>query len=439
MDQRLKPLKDRSLLVVFAYAPAGLGHLRVTDALYHGLPKDANTPLLLGSQDQTITYLHRLMSLNPVISRLADWIESNIFIEEISTAIYRRILEANTDILYRQMLTIVDEVYETPSKILVVATHFGLAHQLAAIKKRLEKEKNIRMILTVQVTDDSPFRIWVVPEADLIVVPSEATKNNLDQFIKKMGYRVPTVVNPYPISPTLTKTLSENELKEKFDQVDPNKDTKTKIIIPVSGAAVQTDFLTNIIGKLHGKSNRFVFHIVVKNAPFTRNFISKMASLDFVHLSIGATDRKMIDNYEYVYNQNTISLEITKPSEQAFKALIDPSKKSASILLFSKPVGRQEKDNLNFLRRHQLIPSYQDEELLWTMTEDEKIFSKARSWRGLCLPFHSSRAADFIFWCLKTGLFSKMLQFDKKREANKKELGSDGVVGYWQLVADLIK
>lgn len=73
MDKSLEPLKDKSLLIIFAYAPAGLGHLRVTDALYQGLPKDINTPLILGSQDETITYLHRLMSLNPLISFLANY------------------------------------------------------------------------------------------------------------------------------------------------------------------------------------------------------------------------------------------------------------------------------------------------------------------------------------------------------------------------------
>lgn len=442
MDKIIEPLKDKSLLIVFAYAPAGLGHLRVTDALYHGLPKEIGSPLLLGSQDQTITYLHRLMSLNPIISRLADWIENHTFIEEISTIIYRKILYAKTDILYKQMLTIIDEIYTTPTKVLVVATHFGLAHQLAAIKKRLEKEKNIKMILVVQVTDDSPFKIWVVPDADLIVVPSEKTKNNLLKYAKKINCQSPIIVNPYPISPNLSKPLSIERLKEKHDQINPNKNKKTQIIIPISGAAVQTNFFLKLVSELHKRSSRFIFHVVVKNAPFTKTFIDKMSGFDFVHLSIGASDRKVIENYEYIYDVNTISLEITKPSEQSFKALMEPTNESASILLFSKPVGRQEFDNLNFLRRHKLIPTISEEQKLWKMTDEKEIISKASNWRGICLPFHSSQAADFIYWCLKKGIFAKMMNYKNhyfNEDEYKNELNPEGVVKFWQLVAQLLK
>lgn len=76
-----------------------------------------------------------------------------------------------------------------------------------------------------------------------------------------------------------------------------------------------------------------------------------MSNFDFVHLYIGAADRKIIENYEYVYDKNTIALEITNPSEQTFKALMDCTSESASILLFLNLVGRQETDNLYFLRR----------------------------------------------------------------------------------------
>lgn len=442
MDKLLEPLKDKSLLIVFAYAPAGLGHLRVTDALYHGLPKEIGTPLLLGSQDKTITHLHRLMSLNPIISRLADWAESKTFVEEISTVIYRKILKSKTEVLYNQMLTIIDEIYTTPTKVLVVATHFGLAHQLASIKEKLEKEKNIKMILVVQVTDDSPFRIWVVPNADLIIVPSEKTKIELMKYSKKINSLAPIVTNAYPLSPNLNKLLSDERFKEKLLQVDPDRNLKIQVIIPVSGAAVQTDFFLKLVSELHKKSPRFVFHVVVKNAPFTNTFIDKMSSFDFVHLSIGATDRKVIENYEYVYDKNTISLEVTKPSEQSFKALMEPKSESASILLFSKPVGRQEIDNLNFLRRHKLIPSFSEEKILWKMTDEENILEKAEKWRGILLPFHSAHAAKFIYWCLQKGIFAKMMNYKIKvnsEDEYQHELNPNGVTVFWELVAKLLK
>lgn len=442
MDKLLEPLKDKSLLIVFAYAPAGLGHLRVTDALYHGLPKEAGTPLLLGSHDATITHLHRLMSLNPIVSWLADRVERNDFFEHISTIIYRKILYSKTKILYEQMLTIIDEIYTTPTKVLVVATHFGLAQQLAAIKGRLEKEKNIKMILVVQVTDDSPFRIWVVPGADLIIVPSERTKEKLLKFSKEINSVSPIVVNPYPISPNLSKPLSDSRLSEKFNQLDGKNQLQIQVIIPVSGAAVQTNFILKLTQELHKKSPRFIFHVVVKNALFTKIFIDQMSNLDFVHLYIGASDRKVIENYEYVYDKNTISLEITKPSEQAFKALMDPGKESASILLFSNPVGRQEVDNLDFLRRHRLIPNFAEEKELWLRKNEKELVKKAVNWRGLLLPQHSKNAADFIYWCLKTGIFQAMLNY-KTGSTNENEysheLGPNGVDTFWKHVARLLE
>ena len=56
-------LTNPQTLVIFTTSPAGLGHLRVTDALLEGLPKDAKS-FILGAIDPHITYLHRLSSQN---------------------------------------------------------------------------------------------------------------------------------------------------------------------------------------------------------------------------------------------------------------------------------------------------------------------------------------------------------------------------------------
>ncbi len=437
----VEALSDKSLLIIFAYAPAGLGHLRVTDALYHGLPKEATNPLLLGAQDTSITYLHRVMSLNPIISRLADLAETNNFFETVTTNIYRKILRSHTDVLYKQMLTIIDEIYTTPSKVLVVATHFGLAHQLSAIKEKLEKEKNIKMILAVQVTDDAPFYIWCVPGADVIFVPSHKTKEKLERYAKKIACPARIIVNPYPLNPDLNKPLNESDFKEKIYQVDADKNISTQVIIPVSGAAVQTDFFLKLVSELHTRSPRFIFHTVVKNAPFTKSFIDRMSNFDFTHLYIAASDRKVIENYEYVYNKNIISLEVTKPSEQSFKALLDCKSKSASILIFTKPVGRQEFDNLDFLKRHSLIPTPSEQKALWKMGDPGEFLNKAKNWRGLLLPPHSSQAADFIYWCLKTGIFEKMMSYKLKtndKDEYSAEVSPDGVKLFWEKVSSFL-
>lgn len=440
MDKPNSPLNNKSLLIIFAYAPAGLGHLRVTDALYHGLLKDVSTPLLLGSQDTTITYLHRLMSLNPIIRPISEWVEKGTA-EDATTSIYRYLLRSKTEVLYNQMLTIISERYTPPSKLLVVATHFGLAHQLSAIKQKLEKENNIEMKLVVQVTDDSPHHIWYVPGADLIVVPSERTRDNLMKYGRELKSEVPIVVNAYPISPNLNRPLSREKLADKYDQVDPGKINPTQVIIPVSGAAVGTQYFTKLISHLHQKSDRFVFHVVTKDAPFTRNFILQITDLPYVHLYTGAADRKVIENYEFVYQQNVIALEITKPSEQSFKALMDCTKQSASILLFTEPVGRQEWDNLDFLRRHHLIPTRLEQTALWRHNSKDKFLKKALKWRGICLPEDPTQAAEFIDWCQKTGLFASMMKCEIRphnEDEYKHELNPDGVKIFWEIVADLL-
>jgi len=440
MDKQTSPLEDKSLLICFAYAPAGLGHLRVTDALYHGLPKGANTPLLLGSQDRTITYLHRFMSLNPFIRHLTVWAEKG-HVEDITTFIYRYLLRSHTGLLYEQMKTIISESYTTPSKILIIATHFGLAHQLSAIKTRLEKETRIKVILVVQVTDDSPHHIWLIPGSDLIFAPSVRTQQELLGYGEKIHAGVPVVVNPYPISPILSRSLTEKQYKEKLMQVDKNSTLPIQVIIPISGAAVGTDYFTVLTAELNKKSSRFLFHIVCKDAPFTKKFISEVAAHEYIRIYGAQEDRKVINIYEDVYQKNIISIEITKPSEQSFKALLDCRAKSSSLLLLTEPVGRQEYDNLDFLKRHKLIPSNPDQELLMQMKISPEILSKASSWRGIRIPQNPVMAAQFIYWCLETGIFSKMMRYKlviANDHLNQNELFSDGVQTFWKKVATLL-
>lgn len=440
MDKPILPLEDKSLLICFAYAPAGLGHLRVTDALYHGLPKGTNTPLLLGSQDTTITYLHRFMSLNSFIRHLTVWAEKG-HVEDITTFIYRYFLRSHTGLLYEQMKTIINESYTVPSKILIIATHFGLAHQLSAIKTRLEKETRIKVILVVQVTDDSPHHIWFIPGSDLIFAPSVRTQRELLRYGEKIHAGVPVVVNPYPISPILSRSLTEKQYKEKLMQVDKNSTLPIQVIIPISGAAVGTDYFTVLTAELNKKSSRFLFHIVCKDAPFTKKFISEVAVHEYIRIYGAQEDRKVINIYEDIYQKNVISIEITKPSEQSFKALLDCRAESASLLLFTEPVGRQEYDNLDFLKRHKLIPSNQDQELLTHMKINLDVLSKASSWRGIRIPQNPVMAAQFIYWCLETGIFSKMMRYKlviANGHLNQNELFPDGVQTFWKKVAALL-
>lgn len=147
MCEILSLLAQRSLLIIFTYAPAGLGHLRVTDALYHGLPTQTN-PILLRSQDSSISYLHHLTSIHPATRAILEWLQSGKP-EDLFTFSYRQFLRSRTKSLSAQIGTLLDQEMANPDTIVVVATHFGLAHQVAAIKTELSRARQITIILVV--------------------------------------------------------------------------------------------------------------------------------------------------------------------------------------------------------------------------------------------------------------------------------------------------
>src|SRR5512135_4000 len=234
----LAQLTDRKLLLVLAYAPAGLGHLRVTDALYHGLPETVN-PVVLGSQDTSIQTIHRLTSVNPVGKAIFDWLQEGPYSEQ-TNQIYRESLRAEHREVYADMTRLLSERLERPEKILVACTHFGLAHKLAAIKEELQQREHVRMVLAVCVTDDTFQHIWYVDGADLLVVPSEYTRRKYVEYSQRMGNMPRIEVVPYPLHPRIAEKLDEAELAAKTRQVDPNSAEPIHVSIPISGAAVGT-------------------------------------------------------------------------------------------------------------------------------------------------------------------------------------------------------
>lgn len=440
----LAKLHQKALIIIFAYAPAGLGHLRVTDALYAGLPK-TTLPLLMGSHDKWITYIHRVMSIHPITRSIFEWMQKGLA-ERVFTYIYRSFLRLNTDSIYEQLETIIDQRIDQPKTVLVIATHFGLAHQLAAVKKRLMKERDIRLILVVQVTDDSPQYIWYVQGADIICVPSERTRDALITYGRKSGLPKTTwLVNPYPINPKLRDHLQDQEFEKRKHQLDPLSNAKIHIAIPVSGAAVGTDFTSELIGNLYLYIPRVFFHVITKTVPYTQNFLQRIERHAYVKTYTATSDRGAVNEYEFVYMFQTISLELTKPSEQAFKALLTPFQQGGSLLLFSHPVGRQEYDNLEFLRSHSLIPTYAQQQHLWKLARNnvsilsnKNLKSVARTWRGVILPNDPYEASQFIAWCLQQELFYIMVSRYTCTEDKSLELRSDGVELFWEKVSQLL-
>lgn len=447
-----KIFSDRSIVVYLSYAPAGFGHLRVADALYHGLPESV-TPILLGTNDTSVTFLHRLTSVHPLFRALFVWGQSGVR-EKFFTILYRRYLHSTARNIKQQLNETIGERIDPVATIIIVATHFGIAHQVSFIKKELEESLSVKIILVVQVTDDSPQLIWYVHHADIIFVPSIKTREVFDKYDRRKTSEKPKlVVTPYPISPYMGRVLSVADFEKRVSQLSPQKEREIQMMIPLSGAAVGTKNLETLMDNLKRLNNRFNFHLVVKDAPYTKLFIDRLYKhKNYITVYKSKNDKAVVNAYEDIYMNEVIALEITKPSEQAFKALYYPKQRGGSILLFAAPIGRQEFDNLDFLTRHRLIPTKTEHVAIWELAKQKNFDSTASMykailggavhWRGLVLPDDPIEASEFINWCLEYDVFRKMSQHEKPRQVPPhydSEISPNGVEIFWQDVSKYAK
>lgn len=394
-------------VTIFAYAPVGLGHLRVTDALYEGL-ENKESALLLKTHDSSMKSLHRITSINPLGKAIGEFVQYG-FLEDLFTVSYRYYLRHHTKKIYEELMLILEQRFSPPKTVLIVATHFALAHQFAAIKKRVEREKGIKIFLAVQVTDDSPQHVWYVPGADVIFVPSEETKKELEKYRKfNMLPKVNLVSLPYPISPYLYENLNERQYKVRISQLNAKSKT-INVSVPVSGAAAGIDFHIRLSELLHKSDHRFRFHFVSRSNEYTLPFLKRLLNKNYVKVYASVSDRQVVNFYDELYTKQVIAIEITKPSEQAFKALLCAKQRGGATLFFSQTFGRQEKDNLRFLMRNNLIPDKVSQKKLFELSRENKRFEdddfeKCYSWRGLVLPVTPEHANQFVLWCFRSGL-----------------------------------
>lgn len=437
-------LTSEDVVLVLALAKAGLGHLRVTKALHEGLPSNAHA-ILLGSQDDAITGLHRITSVDPSLRRVMEWVQRGAP-QDVFTYFYRNWLRDKTKLVYQQLETILDQQVGLPKTLLIVSTHFGLAHQIAAIKETLEKERGIKVVLVNVVTDDSPQHIWAIGGADLVFVPSKRTKNALEKYHESQRMPGATYVTaPYVVSPHLAEELTSSQMEERREQARPASQSQIRMAIPISGAAVQLTYFTRLMDALGAKSERYRFYVVSKQSKHTASFIQQLLSRDDTELLVSDKDREVVDVYEELYESKRVLLEVTKPSEQSFKALLPPNRVGGSILLFSDPVGRQEYDNVNFLRRHNVMPDKDIQERLWSAARQgdempkglqKEVEKEIHGWRALRLPKGAQASAEFIEWCLRQRLFTRMLRFEGY--VDHPELSPDGARIFWEKVAEYL-
>jgi hypothetical protein len=421
------------VLVVLTTSPAGLGHIRVMSALQSGL-SDKTRVAVLGLSDPAIQWMHRLTSRNRHLCRLMEFTQENGLAERWFSGSYRDFLRTHTQKTVRELTEIVSQQKDKPETVVVMATHFGLGHQLAAVKAELAEKMGVSLFLAVVVTDDSPQEMWAVTGADVIFVPTNTTRETLLNHLQRVGGRIPEVVTvPYPVSLSLGEQLSEEEFAKRQKQA---RGQGLEVAIPVSGAAVQLDYFQDLIRVILAEKYRI--RVISRESVPTKSFLEWCRNRSGVQVVSKVGDDEVVAAYEEVYWERVITAEVTKPSEQAFKALYTPKQRGGASLLFSPPVGRQEKDNLAFLRRHRLIPSADDQARLtgWgvfgnRLLLNPPLLERARHWRGVMLPADGTEAGRMIVRLAEGGVLAAMTDWGGYIEGHQ-EISCEGVKRVWE-------
>ncbi len=401
------------------------------DAIKDGVPKTV-VSYDLGIENIKASKIHEIGSRILPFIKLTEFYQTNPIAEFIVTRAYTRYLRRHNKGILEEFKKL-KEKFPDKKKWVVISTHFALAHSISAVKKQLEEELDIKIYLCVVVTDDSPQRVWVVDGSDRTFVASEKTRTDLAKYFPKDRQDSVKTIS-FPISERLAQNLALNELQFVIDQLDPKKVMPTQIEIPISGAAVQLDFFENFINDLC--RNNFEFTVIGQESSLTAAFFNKIRGFPRVQVSIGINPWQTVDLYESLFYQaSRPAIEITKPSEQAFKAILTPRQRGGVILLLTGPVGRQEYDNLNFLIRNKLMPSEVEQKQLFVETDFSKWIAPAAHWRALRLPDDAMIASNFVKKLKETGIFYSMLSFVPEE---KPELMSNGVAKIWEEIGKML-
>lgn len=421
----------KNTLFIFTTSPAGLGHIRVMDAIKEGRPTGI-TSIDIGITDIRANRIHDVGSRIKAFVKLTEFYQTNPIAERIVTAIYTQYLRRHTARITDRFTQIAKD-YPLQKKWVVISTHFALAHSISAAKEILEKNLGIKIYLCVVVTDDSPQRVWRVVNSDITFVASIETRSKLASFFPKAKQDSVKVIS-FPISERLIQNLTLQEFQFIVDQLNPTKSTGTQIEIPISGAAVQLDFFSKFIENLCREN--FEFTVIGQKSILTDNFFDGIRKLPRVQVSIGADSWQTVNFYESVFYQpKRPAIEITKPSEQAFKAILTPRQRGGVILLLTEAIGRQEYDNLEYLRRNGLMPNREQQKALFFENDLAKWVEIAKTWRAIQIPNDPIKAAGFVRKLKASGIFYAMLSFTSKMNPG---LSMNGVSEIWSEIEKMI-
>jgi hypothetical protein len=285
--------------------------------------------------------------------------------------------------------------------------------------------------------------LWAIPGVDVEFVPSPTTRTQLLKYLEQIALSVPEIaVTPYPVDPRLGEALTHKECMVRQAELAPKGKSPLKVMVPVSGAAVQLDYIKNLLIGLPQDGNVKVT-LVARQSSQTHQFLDWCQDNQMVTVLAHWLDREVVEMYEKALEAEVFGVEVTKPSEQAFKVLLTPKTHGGVIMLFSEPVGRQEDDNLMFMRRHGLLPSLEEQKEIAKRAVDsgqctDDFLKKARAWRGLMLPTEGAMAAKAIMWYRQSGLLAAMGEFSGYVKGHP-ELSGHGVREIWEKLSGLIE
>ncbi len=418
-------------LVILTTAVAGLGHLRVTRALRDALP--ANVPRIeIPAKDTWLTMFHNVMSNNDFLRKAFEYTQDTPQLEDGFTWITRQGLHLTSSRVRRLIVDTVRASKAKPSSLVIACSHFMLAESVGVEKQAIEAELGIPVRLVVQITDDTTQHIWYVTGADLLVAPSVHVATSLHAYgVAHHLVDTPISVLPYPINPLFSKPLNPgpHERLAEYEGRAP-----LKLVIPVSGAAAGLGYLTDLAIRLGSGSDAIHTTVVGQATSRLKGTRQRLLHTKNVKCICRVSEDDVITAYEEYYRENVVGAEVTKPSEQAFKALARIDQVGGSVLLLTHPVGRQEYENLEYLFRNRFIPTPSERRELFAFSRYHQapsiaIRRQARYWRGLQLPPTPGEAAPFIHWCLETKLFADMGLLTRKAPS----LQPDGAKEFWDI------
>ena len=333
-------------IYVFPTISTGLGHLRVTSAIIDSSPDGASL-YLFDTKSKAASYLHLLTSRNPLLRRVLLWTQNGVP-ELVFTLIYKYVLCKSSQSMAKRLGSYIRKLPK--GDIELVCTHFGIAHQVSHQKDYLEKFTGRKVKVTTVVTDDSPQLLWAV-ECDLLVAPSLKTANKLEKNLSRGKTKV--VVCDYPLSPWIKVGLTAKERVLRFEQLIFKREVN--VLIPISGAAVHLDWYRSFIESVEKLNLSAKFYIVSRSGKSTKLFLDWAKDRPDCQVYSDKSDWEVIKIYNRLIHENVFACEITKPSEHTFKSILSINQRGGMPMLFASPVGRQEYDNLDFVKRLGLL------------------------------------------------------------------------------------